>query len=359
MIKKKLILVSRNSFSNSDINLEKNISNISRSLYNRLIEPLRYLTEESKDQYELLILNKEETKQSAAINDLVFFCKHYGEDYIELINYLKKKSIKYFYDIDDLIYINTKNSTIGNKNINLNSFNHILSNASKVICSNKYIQDRLNNDFDGLKIGIIPTCINTKKYFPNLIKKNNQLIHLTNGDKLKIIKNRCEFLKALNNFLDTNDYLLECISDDKSLSTDIKNIDYLGIMKWDDHKKFLSKTKAKFAIVPLGTKEEDSFDYEFSLGKTPIKYLEYASFGIPGIYSKHPIYSEIIRDGYNGLLVENNLESWEMALNRLSKNNELREEIAKNARNDVEKNFNISLMASLWKETISSQKLYF
>ena len=90
MIKKKLILVSRNSFSNSDINVEKNISNISRSLYNRLIEPLRYLTEESKDQYELLILNKEETKQSAAINDLVFFCKHYSEDYIELINYLKK-----------------------------------------------------------------------------------------------------------------------------------------------------------------------------------------------------------------------------------------------------------------------------
>ena len=359
MNKKKLILVSRNSHSNSSLNFEKNTSNISRSLYNRLIEPLKYLTEEYNNEYELLVLDKEDTKKAANKNDLVFLCKHYSEEYIELCNYLKKESINYFYDIDDLIYINTKNSNIGSKDINLDSFYKILSNATKVICSNIYIKEKLNRDFDYLNIGIIPTCINTKKYLPQFIKKTNRSIHLTNGDKLKIVKNRDLFLKALNNFLDKKKYQLECISDDKTLPYAINNIDYLGIMKWDDHKKFLSQTKAEFAIIPLGTKEENSIDYDFSLGKTPIKYLEYASFGIPGIYSKHPIYDEIIQDEFNGLLVDNNLESWGNALNKLSSNLELREKIIRNARNDVEKNFDISLMASLWRETINDQKLYF
>ena len=357
MIKKKLILVSRNSHSNSLFDVEKSAANISRSLYNRLIEPLKYLTENS-NEYELLILNKEDTKKEAKHNDLVFFCKHYSDEYLELCNYLNKKSIKYFYDIDDLIYINTNNSNIGSKKINLKTFNQILSNAAKVICSNIFIKEKLNQDFDYLNIGVIPTCINTKKYFPQNVNKTNRLIHLTNGDKLKRVKNREQFLKALNNFLIKENFLLECISDDKTLPSVIKNIDYLGIMKWDDHKKFLSKTRALFAIVPLGTKEENSLDYEFSLGKTPIKYLEYASFGIPGIYSKHPIYNEIIKDEFNGLLVDNNLESWENALNKLSNNGELREGIIRNARIDVEKNFDISLMASLWKETINDNKLY-
>ena len=57
--------------------------------------------------------------------------------------YFKKESINYFYDIDDLIYINTKNSNIGNKDINLDSFYKILSNATKVICSNIYIKEKL------------------------------------------------------------------------------------------------------------------------------------------------------------------------------------------------------------------------
>ena len=72
MNKKNLILVSRNSHSNSSLNFEKNTSNISRSLYNRLIEPLKYLTEEYNNEYELIVLDKEDTKKAANKNDLVF-----------------------------------------------------------------------------------------------------------------------------------------------------------------------------------------------------------------------------------------------------------------------------------------------
>ena len=64
----------------------------------------------------------------------------------------------------------------------------------------------------------------------------------------------------------------------------------------------------QFAIVPLGADEEHEVDYHFSLAKTPIKYLEYASFGIPGLYSNHPIYKQIISNGVNGILVNNNFE---------------------------------------------------
>jgi glycosyltransferase involved in cell wall biosynthesis len=77
----------------------------------------------------------------------------------------------------------------------------------------------------------------------------------------------------------------------------------------------------------------------FSASKIPIKFLEAAAVGAAGIYSRLPPYTEHVRDGETGLLVENREEAWEAALERLHGDPELRRRIARNAAAEVRERF--------------------
>ncbi len=77
----------------------------------------------------------------------------------------------------------------------------------------------------------------------------------------------------------------------------------------------------------------------FSASKIPIKFLEAAAVGAAGIYSRVPPYTEHVRDGDTGLLVENREEAWEAALERLRGDPELRRRIGRNAAAEVSARF--------------------
>lgn len=70
-------------------------------------------------------------------------------------------------------------------------------------------------------------------------------------------------------------------------------------------------------------------DSEFHKCKYFNKYVEYASFGIAGIYSDVIPYRHGIRNEDNGLLVSNNEEDWFNAICRLIEDETLRERISK------------------------------
>lgn len=59
------------------------------------------------------------------------------------------------------------------------------------------------------------------------------------------------------------------------------------------------------------------------------KYVEYASFGIAGIYTNCKPYAYGIKDKTNGLLVNNNKEEWVNAISELIENDKLRNKISK------------------------------
>lgn len=62
-----------------------------------------------------------------------------------------------------------------------------------------------------------------------------------------------------------------------------------------------------FAISPLR-------DVEFNLGKSDIKYLDYALARLPGIFSSVGPYRDSVRNGETGWLVANNTRAWLSAL---------------------------------------------
>jgi glycosyltransferase involved in cell wall biosynthesis len=77
----------------------------------------------------------------------------------------------------------------------------------------------------------------------------------------------------------------------------------------------------------------------FSASKIPIKLLESAAVGAAGIYSAVPPYTEHVRDGETGLLVENREEAWTEALDLLCLDGELRRRIAGRAAAEVRERF--------------------
>ena len=94
-------------------------------------------------------------------------------------------------------------------------------------------------------------------------------------------------------------------------------------------------------------------DLNFTRGKSNLRWLEYSAMGIPTIASPLNHFRETIRDGETGIIVEKNDEAgWIEAIEDMIAEPDLREEIGKNARNEVEKNWCPKVQAKKYRGVI-------
>lgn len=77
----------------------------------------------------------------------------------------------------------------------------------------------------------------------------------------------------------------------------------IATMPYDEYNEFMNSHDFDIGLAPL-------LDTSFSNKKYFNKFFEYAKNGIAGIYSNHLPYTFIIRNGENGILVENKVEAW-------------------------------------------------
>ncbi len=91
------------------------------------------------------------------------------------------------------------------------------------------------------------------------------------------------------------------------------------------------------AIAPLVANE-------FNQYKSPLKFLQYSAVGLPGIYSNCTPYREVITHEVNGILVDNNQESWRRAISKCLSDQDKLPFLAKEAQKIV---FDRYLMSSL------------
>lgn len=104
----------------------------------------------------------------------------------------------------------------------------------------------------------------------------------------------------------------------------------------------LSRLQLDLAWIPLPG------DHDFYRCKTAVKYYEFAGLGIPGIYSRVPIYEAAIRHGESGWLVNNTSDEWSEAITRLVVDVPLRERLGAAARHDSLTNHSIRRAADEW-----------
>jgi len=77
------------------------------------------------------------------------------------------------------------------------------------------------------------------------------------------------------------------------------------------------------------------------------------ALGIPGIYSDLPPYNSVIQDGLNGLLAKNNTD-WEVKLEKLILDQNLRIQIVKNAQKDINENYLLEHRAAEWENILKN-----
>jgi hypothetical protein len=91
----------------------------------------------------------------------------------------------------------------------------------------------------------------------------------------------------------------------------------------------------------------------FNMSKTQAKYRDFATAGIPGVYSNIPPYSNSIEQNQTGLLVENDPEEWSKAILNLANNKTLASNVSKKALNDIQKNYSFDKYLEHIQETFT------
>ncbi|MFZ2268215.1 MAG: methyltransferase domain-containing protein [Azonexus sp.] len=123
-------------------------------------------------------------------------------------------------------------------------------------------------------------------------------------------------------------------------------------MPYEDFFRFLSLLANAIGVIPL----DGSL---FSSCKSPVKFFDYSMAGLPSVCSNVQPYSDVIKNGENGYLVDNETSGWISALEALIVQSELRVKVSENARLFVAKSHNLNIAADAWAEVFESLNIDF
>ena len=124
------------------------------------------------------------------------------------------------------------------------------------------------------------------------------------------------------------------------------NIKYLPYQDgYDAYTAYMAKCNWDIGLAPMPVSEFHECKY-FN------KFVEYASFGIVGVYSNVKPYIFGIENGVNGLLVENNTDDWFDAICKLVDDNLYREKLSRECIRQANEIYNLEILAQDYLDKI-------
>jgi len=314
----------------------------------RLFLPLQLLADEGQ-----ILLTKDVSYEGYEESDVFIIQRTWSysltinkaETFIKMI---KLKNKKLIYEIDDNLLDNQNIMSLSKKIIYL-----LAKNADMIITSTPELKKRFLNISNN--IIVISNFLDSRLLYErrNVFRKNEKIIigymgTATHQKDFHMIK--LPLMRVLQKY--KSKICLEIVGslEDESViqfmpNTSIKILnkvkDYFSFWEWMNNNCFWD-----IGIAPLKYSE-------FTKCKSDIKYLDYSALGIAGIYSNHPAYENSIKDRETGLLVDNNCDSWQIAIEELIRNDELRNSIRNSAHNDLWKNRILQNNVNLWLDVIN------
>lgn len=113
-----------------------------------------------------------------------------------------------------------------------------------------------------------------------------------------------------------------------------------------DYYRIVADRKWDLAVAPL-------VDSLFNSSKSDNKLREYAAAGYPAVYSRVPAFEKSVRDGENGLLVENTTQDWTAALEKLVSDSTLRASLAAGAKVDARGKYSRTAVHQQYEDLIA------
>jgi hypothetical protein len=165
---------------------------------------------------------------------------------------------------------------------------------------------------------------------PSRNEKVNLLV--TSSDNLKTVKFKDEFLRVLRDIKKAYSGRVQIIFQGRFHNVDLHApfIDETHpLMDYKRYYEFLKNRDIHIGLVPLGGEEEPDL-LDFNSCKSNIKFQEFATMGIAGIYSDVEPYKSISAPN-EGIIVRNTYEDWTAAIVTLMENENLRRRIVRDS----------------------------
>lgn len=332
--------------------IKNDIDNLLPTEYIRLIIPFYHLF--LKKNFNPFILHDKDIQNINITNFDIIIVQRDAlskENAKIIVDICKSHNIKLIYEIDDdLINIEKKHPNYMEFNEKIEAIKYLSLNSDIVTVSSNKLKEKMLK-FNS-NIIVIKNSENDMLNLQNT-KKNKDMIKIgymgtsTHKNDVKIVEKAIENtikyfekrgIKVVFEMIGISNEKIKCA---ESINIPFKYTKYPYFIRW------LKKIADwDIGIAPL---ENNNINQS----KSEIKYLEYSSLEIAGIYSNLGAYSEVIKNNENGILVNNNTtDEWQSALINLVENEDLRKTIVEKSLNDIKYNYSIDATVNLWDEII-------
>ena len=274
---------------------------------------------------------------SASKYDIVFVQR---ESFMLGTSFFEKqfaKKAKLIFDFDDSIWI--QNISVANKMFaffkNADKTKDIISKADLIFAGNKYLAG-FAKQFNP-NVVIVPTTIDTDLYKPvSKIAKEKVCIGWSGSvTTIEHMETKMKALKAIKNKFGDKVYF-KIVGDGNYYSEDLQTKG----LPWKKETEIADMSEFDIGIMPLP-------DTEWAKGKCGLKGLQYMALGIPTIMSPVGVNTEIITDGVNGFLADDD-EEWVEKIGRLINSVELRNKLGDAGCKTVEEKYSIRANRDLY-----------
>ena len=279
-------------------------------------------------------------------SDIIICVRGASDQDKDIINLAKKYKRLTIYYLDDDLWNIPKYASCApfyENNHTRKNMVEIMKKCDILWTSNRNIEKKYGCYFDRKYVIDIPIKIEKEKDKNLRIEKNNQTlvkicfagsidhVHMFDSMLSPVINNISQ--KYINKI---EIYIIGIMPKKLKQNSNVKIIDFFDDIK--DYYNFVKENKFDIGLAPL---KETSFNS----CKYYNKFLDYTSKGMVGVYSNVEPYKFIVKDKINGMLAENEINSWQETLEKLILSEEFRNKLYDNAVKCIQKDFSYENIA--------------
>lgn len=256
---------------------------------------------------------------------------------------VRRWNVPIVYDIDEPLFVPYKSPSNGhlNKLKFFSKVDELFKTSDTVFAVNKAIADYAGK-FNG-DVHIVPMTVDLERYKPSDTPKNNSEKPIivwvgtsTNQPNVELA------VPALQKLREKHDFKLRIIADDEQ-SFDGLDVEFI---KWTFADEVRLLQESDIGIVPVEKSVWSPWKFFF-------KTVQFLSLGLPVVGTATGSNLEIIEEGKNGFLAENE-QDWYDKLLILLENPAMRREFGKAGRKKAAEDFNIERQYDFLEQTLKS-----
>ncbi len=279
----------------------------------------------------------------------------------ELVQAIRATGARFIYSLDDQFFAISKEHVDQDIQAKLEIVDYFLRQADAVLVTT----DTLKTDLGPYneKILVLPHALDERLLVPRVLK-----------DARPQDAARCKVIGCMGTLTHDEDLLwvLPALQEIYQKHAGQVRFEFVGVMGKAETRQVFKDLPVRF-IGPEGDEREYPLfmlwftsrvnwdialsplvDTQFNRAKSDVKFLDYASLAVPGVYSPIPAYQRSIEHRKTGWLAENTSTAWFDALDALLQDDALRAEMGNNAYRYLYAQRTLVHCAPRWAEAIET-----